>query len=312
MIQRVTQSPDYWGEKFAVQPDDLDTLLNLFLDDELPRSADELALELVRYRCQREEAALSRELLKGSLYQPKGRYALGEHIVFPALQFAVGKVAGVREGVNPEIGLFKVIRVEMNDGPPREFAAEYTLPHPLNMDSSPPEENTLLSPEEIFTRHGKPIAEQLAQHLQAAPDFVQLAGKWFPRSLIADVSVGHLNLAEAVLDMNQGGPLPTEAVLKDIGLPAEINRHLQIFSLNYALQQDERFDEVGPAGEVLWFLRRLEPPEVLFAPPRLIAADAPYDPSRLDAALLRIEREIDDERSAVPTPDEPYDEVTFV
>ena len=312
MIQRVTQSPDYWGEKFAVQPDDLDYLLNLFLDDELPRSDDELALELVRYRCQREEAALSRELLKGSLYQPKGSYAPGEHIVFPALQFAVGKVAGVREGVNPEIGPFKVIRVEMNDGPPREFAAEYTLPHPLNMDSSLPEENTLLSPEEIFTRHGKPIAEQLAQHLRAAPDFVQLAGKWFPRSLIADVSVGHLNLAEAALDMNQGSPLPTEAVLKDIGLPAEINRHLQIFSLNYALQKDERFDEVGPTGEVLWFLRRLEPPEVLFAPPRLIADAVTTDRSRLDAALLRIEREIDDERSAVPAPDEPYDEVTFV
>ena len=47
---------------------------------------------------------------------------------------------------------------------------------------------------------------------------------------------------------------------------AEVNRALQIFSLNYALFNDERFDEVGPAGEVLWFLNRLEPAEVISTP----------------------------------------------
>jgi hypothetical protein len=312
VIQRATQSPDYWGEQFSVQPDDLDYLLNLFLDDELPRSVDELALELVRHRCQREEAALSRELIKGSLYQPKGRYNVGEQIVFPALQFVVGSVAAVRDGVNPEIGPFKVLRVQMPDGRVREFAAEYTPPHRLNADSSLPDNDSLLSPEELFTRYGKPVTEKLAVKLDASPDFVRLAGKWFPRSLIADVNVGHLNLAEAVLDEAGGGPLPTESLLKDIGMPVEINRHLQVFSLNYALQKDERFDEVGPAGEVLWFLRRLQPPEVLFQPPRLIAADMVYDRSRLDSALQRIERQIDDEFSAIPAPDEPFDEVTFV
>ncbi len=312
MIQRATQSPEYWGQNFAVQPDDLDHLLNRFFDDELPRSIDELALELMRYRCQREEAALRRELIKGSLYQPKGSYAIGEQIVFPALQFAVGKVVAVREGIDPEAGPFKVIRVEMAEGASREFAAEYRLPHRLNMDGGWLEENTALSPEELFARYGKSAAERLAQRLHASPDFVRLAGKWFPRSLIADVSIGHLNLAEAALDVAQGGPLPTEVLLKDIGLPAEINRHLQIFSLNYALQQDERFDEVGPAGEVLWFLRRLEPPEVLFPPPRLIAGDAPYDRAQLDATLAQIEREIDDELSRLPAPDESYDEITFV
>jgi len=311
VIQRITQSPEYWA-RFTIQSDDLDYSLNLFLDDELPRSIDELALELVRYRTQREEAALSRELIKGSLYQPKGSYALGEQIVFPTFDFAVGKVTAVRAGVNPEIGLFTVIHVEMPDGRTREFAAEYPLPHRLNADSLLADEQALLSPEELYTRHGKGVKEQLADKLETSPDFVRLAGKWFPRSLIADVNVGHLNLAEAVLDMHQGGPLPTEALLKDIGMPTQINRHLQIFSLNYALNQDERFDEVGPAGEVLWFLRRLEPPEVLYQPPRLIAKDAPHDRTRLDAGLLRIERQLDDELSAAPAPDEPYDEVNFV
>lgn len=312
MIQRATQSPDYWAQKFTVQADDLEHLLNLFLDDEMPLSADELALELMRYRCQREESALSRELIKGSLYQPKDSYSIGQQIVFPALRFAVGKVVEVRDGVNPEVEAFKVIQVEMEDGRLREFAAEYPLPHKLNSDGSAIESDALLSPEELFTRHGSNVVEQLVHKLEETPDIVRLAGKWFPRSLIADVNVGHLNLAEAVLDMNQGGPLPTDSLLKDIGMPTEINRHLQIFSLNYALQKDERFDEVGPAGEVLWFLRRLQPPEVLYQPPRLIAQDMPYERARLDEALLHIERDIDDELSAIPAPDEPYDEVTFV
>ena len=312
MIQRATQSPDYWAQNFTVQPDDLEHLLNLFLDDEMPLSSDELALKLMRYRCQREENVLSRELIKGSLYQPKDSFTLDQPVVFPALKFAVGKVVGIRDGVNPEVDAFKVIKVEMDDGRVREFAAEYPVPHKLNSDGSVTEDDTLLSPEELFTRYGRNVVERLALQLEVAPDIVRLAGKWFPRSLIADVNVGHLNLAEAVLDMNQGGPLPTESLLKDIGMPAEINRHLQIFSLNYALQKDERFDEVGPTGEVLWFLRRLEPPEVLYQPPRLIADDMPYERSRLDETLLRVERDIDDELSTIPAPAEPYDEVTFV
>lgn len=35
------------------------------------------------------------------------------------------------------------------------------------------------------------------------------------------------------------------------------------FSLNYALQEDPRFDEVGTTGEIAWVPRRLEPEAVL-------------------------------------------------
>jgi hypothetical protein len=304
--------PDYWGQSFIVQPDDLEYLLNRFLDDEIPRSVNELALELMRYRCQREEAALSRELIKGKLYQPKDTYTIGDQLVFPALQFAVGTVTAIRDGIDPEIGPFKVLRVEMDGGHAREFAAEYPLAQQFKLAGSLSDEDALLSPEELFSRYGTQVVDLLAEKLEASPDFIRLAGKWFPRSLIAEVNAGHLNLAEAVLDVAQGGPLPTEALLKDIGLPAQINRQLQVFSLNYALNKDERFDEVGPTGEVLWFLKRLQPPEVLFQPPRLIAAETAYDPSRLDSPLQRIEREIDDELSAIPAPEDPGDEVTFV
>jgi len=107
--------------------------------------------------------------------------------------------------------------------------------------------------------------------------------------------VGHLNLAEAVLDMAGGGPLPAEALLKEVGLPDNVHPRLQAFSLNFGLQEDERFDEVGPAGQVLWYLRRLEPPEVVFTPRRLENAAPDYQPSQLTPTLLALEQEIDDE-----------------
>jgi hypothetical protein len=308
-----TQTPEYWGNSFALSADDREYLLTLFIEDELPRTLEELAQALVRYRVQHEEAALRRkQQAQGTLYQPKRTFEIGEQVVFPALDFAVGKVTGIRDGHNPEFGPFKVIEVELNGHGRREFAADFGYEHRLNADEAllTPTDSRL-SPEELYQQYGPLLRENLAASLKADPDFVWIAGLWFPRGLIADVNIGHLNLAEAILDMNGGGPLPPEALLGDVGLPTEINRQLQIFSLNHALYRDERFDEVGPTGEVLWFLRRLEPPDALAQPRQLIYQPRPYDRSRLDAELVKIEQSIDDELSELPAPDEPPDELTF-
>ena len=77
---------------------------------------------------------------------------------------------------------------------------------------------------------------------------MKIAGRWFPRGLLIDVGQGQLNLAEAALDVAQGEPQPTSALLKDVELPSGINPKLAEFSLNRALQDDARFDEVGPGG----------------------------------------------------------------
>jgi hypothetical protein len=58
--------------------------------------------------------------------------------------------------------------------------------------------------------------------------------------------------------------------MEQIGAPDGVSRNLLEFSLNYALQEDGRFDEVGPAGEVLWCLKRLEPDEVQQPPAALL------------------------------------------
>lgn len=315
MIQRATQSPEYWGDSFAIVEEDIEHLLNLFMEDELPRNDDALALEVVRRRCQREQLAISRELAKGKLFQPKLHFEVGDRVVFPALDYAVGQVTAIRAGVNPEYGPFNVIQVQFNDKLGlREFACDFPYAHRLNQDLAQigTEQSEDLTPEELYAAYGAGVRDKLTAALRANPDFVWLFGQWFPRSLVADVNVGHLNLAEAVLDMAGGGPLPTQALLKDVGLPAEINLRLQEFSLNYALLHDERFDEVGPTGVVLWFLRRMEPPEALTPPKRLLAATLPYRRDVLDATLLRIERELDDEYSDLPPTDEEDDELTWV
>jgi len=314
VIQRATQTPHYWGSSFLVTNDDVDHLLNLFFEDELPRADDELALALVRYRCQREESAVSRELAKGMLYQPKNVYEAGQLLVFPALDYTVGRVTAVRAGNNPEAGAFQVIRVQFDGQPEREFAANFPYAHRLNEETAgtmPQDAGALRSPEDLYHLYGKAVHTRLVAALEQRADFVLLFGKWFPTGLLADVNIGHLNLAEAVLDMNGGGPLPTADLLRDVGLPREINRQLQEFSLNYALYKDERFDEVGPAGEVLWFLRRLEPPEVLYPPRRLNYSPVTYRRELLDPALLRAEVDLVDEYSELPKSDERPDEVTF-
>jgi hypothetical protein len=111
--------------------------------------------------------------------------------------------------------------------------------------------------------------------------------------------VGHLNLVEAILDMSGGGPSPTPPLLEQVGLANDPNSKLVEFSLNHALQEDARFDEVGPAGEVLWYLHRLEPEGVLQTPVNLRYQPMEYDRSLLTNEMLDLERKLDDELSPI-------------
>jgi hypothetical protein len=299
VIERQTQTT-YWGTNFVVEDADLDYLYNLLLEDETPLSGAEMAHAVVRRRVEREQQARKRREQGAAVYLPKETYTVGQMLFFPALEYASGQVVEVRPGTNPEQGEFDVIAIDFDNGlGRRDFAARLTN-HKLNTLSEEKAAEDLAAPEAIFEEHGAAITAKLEARLQASPDIVRLAGRWFPRALLATINIGHLNLAEAVLDMAGGGPLPTEDLLKEVGLPANINPRLQAFSLNFALQEDERFDEVGPAGQVLWFLRRLEPPDVLFPPRRLESAAPEYDPARLNPTLLALEVEIADELAPTP------------
>lgn len=305
MIQRKTQDPVYWSEDFTITAEDLQHLSTLLIEDELPRSSKELSRELVLHRARQEEAVIERALSKGTPYQPKRSFEVGEHVVFPALDYRAGEVVGVRPGKNPEYDSFQVIQVAFEDEEEREFASEFENDHPLNQATShTAAEGELRSPEELAELYAPKIEEPLNERLESEPNFIRLADKWFRQDLLVEVHEGHLNLAEAVLDMEGGGPLPTEELLGDVELPEEISPQLRVFSLNYALQQDERFDEVGPTGEVLWFLHYLEPEEVRSTPPYLQYEPLEYEPPLLTSEMQELEQKLDDEWSDLGEPEE--------
>jgi len=147
--------------------------------------------------------------------------------------------------------------------------------------------------------------------LQADDTLVKVAGLWFPRALLVDIGQGHLNLAEAVLEMAAGAPLSVAALMEQVDLPGGVNAKLTEFSINYALQEDGRFDEVGPRGQVLWCLKRLEPEEVQNVPAPLKYTPIEYDRATLTPQMLALEAQLDDELSDNEQKPLKSDEVTL-
>jgi hypothetical protein len=299
VISPLSLRTDYW-DTFTVEEEDLDYLYNHLLEIETPLTTAELTSALVNERINREKKALeNRAPAEGKMYLPKEHYQVGDSLVFPALGWQKGKVTRVRPGNNPEVPAFEVIEVQIEKGSKRSFAAALET-HRLNQPIEIKIDDPNLIPEQVIARYGAELSQKLETRLNAKTDLVQIAARWFPRALLVDVSVGHLNLAEAVLDMAAGGPLPTKSLLEQVELPTDVNPKLTEFSMNHALQEDARFDEVGPSGEVLWFLQRLEPAEIHTPPITLRSSNASYNPDVLTAEMHALETELDDELSHIP------------
>lgn len=287
---------DYWTT-FELTNEDIEFLYNYLLEKETPQTSYDLVSALVDERIRREKAAIEKQRTsQGQIYRPKERYAADDQVIFPALSWKVGKVIGVRQGRNPALGEFDVIKVQFTNDEQREFAAGLE-DHPLNDPLELSVEDESLDANKVLASYDDVLVERVEEDLSTNPDFVRIAGKWFPRTLLVDINAGHLNLAEAVLDMSGGGPLPTSELLKQIDLSANGNDKLLEFSLDLALQEDPRFDEVGPEGEVLWFLNRLEPEEVTQPPVWLRYQEIEYDRSLLTPEMTALERDLDDELS---------------
>ena len=303
-------SSDYW-KNLQITPQDIEFLHNHLFEIETPLSTRELVVVLIRERDRAERlAVLQRRQAGGKVYIPRESFQPGEGIVLPALDWQHGKVTDVRAGNNPELGDFDVLTVQLEDGTERLFAGRLAA-HILN-DEPAAVEGDDFDPDSILHSNGHSLDKKLEASLKDDENIVRIAGRWFPRALLIDVNVGHLNLAEAVLDMSGGEPIPTTSLLKDVALPDGVNPKLAEFSLNLALQEDGRFDEVGPAGEVLWCLYRLEPEEVREAPPHLQYVPIDYDHDALDDAMIALEKQLDDELSDVdPAENDDVDEVTI-
>jgi hypothetical protein len=313
VIQRKTQTVDYW-QNYTLTPIDIEFLHTRLLDAEQPMTQRELALALIGDHCHREESQLRGELSRGTVYQPRRHFQVGEKVLFPAFEFRLAEVIAVRPGQNREYGEFEVITVDF--GPERrqrEFAAGLTAPHKLNVEMLDLlATDDLASPEKLLTTVAAHVPAALAAQLATQPDFASFENRWLLRDLMAETHVGHLNIAEALIEV-RGAPVETTALLKELDLPGEIRRDVLAFSLQSALTADGRFDQVGPNESRRWYLRRLEPPEALEIPLPLRYTAIPYDKEALPVELRQLEWELDDEwsdevkvepsalRAAIPT-----------
>ncbi len=300
---------DYW-ENFQISPSDLEFIYNHMIELETPYTPRELLKALITERVQQEVDRLKNQQMSGgTVYLPKNHYTVGQNISFPKLDWKNGSVKSVRLGNNPELPSFEVIAVQFEDGENKLYASGIE-DHKLNKPVDVKLDDPLLNEDYILKKYGDLLLGRLTTYLEGNPDIVRIAGKWFPRALLVDVNIGHLNLAEAVLEMAEGGPLPTHKILEQIELPTDVNSKLTEFSLNLALQEDGRFDEVGPSGEVLWFLRRLEPEGVRNIPANLIFVpnenNIEGNPELRSALLRDIEDELETEKT-----NEDLDQITI-
>ncbi len=303
MVSDPLISIDYWTT-LQITQQDVEYLHNHLFELETPLTARELVTVFIHERVRVERLAVqTRREAGGRTYFPKESYQVGDELIFPALNWKHGKVTSARAGINPEIGAFDVLTVELDGGSERLFAS--SLPHHALNDEPVTVQDDGFDTDAILREHGYALEKKIESSFREDDELVRIAGRWFPRALLVDINVGHLNLAEAVLDMSIGEPLPTSALLKDISLPEGVNPKLAEFSLNLALQEDKRFDEVGPAGEILWCLHRLEPEEVRQTPLHLNYSPIEHDRALLDPQMLELEAQLDDELSEITTEQDP-------
>lgn len=297
-----TVNKEYW-EGFELIDEDIEFIYTHLLELEIPLSPDEILTGLIADRLEREKSqAEDQQKGAGVIYLPKEEYAVGDKVIFPTLNFQAAEVKTVRPANSLGEEKFSVIEVEFEGGEVREFAAgleDHFLNIPPELDATDP----MMNPAIVLRDFGKHLEGALVEELQTHDDFVHIAGRWFPSALLMDVNAGHLNLAEAILDMSGGGPLPTSELVDQVGLPEGDNAKLSEFSLDLALQEDERFDEVGPEGEIAWYLKRLEPDDVLTPPIYLRYTEIDYDRADLDEQMLAFEKQADDELSSLSQED---------
>lgn len=308
MEPQTTEKTDW--KNFKLSPADFDFIYNYLLEKETPLSTRAIADAVIGERIRVLQSGLKKKLAQvGKIYRPSETYEIGETVTFIQNGNRTAKVLSIRDGHHPDIENFSVTKFAFESGDEKEYATALS-DHSLNsLDPLSAIDPDFMDAAETMTRFGKPIIKAIRRNLTESEDLVCISDYWFPAALLADVNLGFLNLAEAVMEMENGVPVSTSKILEMIEYPSDSNTALTEFSFNVALKNDERFDEVGPLGKILWTLNSLEPEDVRKVPLTLRYTPSAYakyaDSIDLNPAELSIHDELDQDSLGQPynTPD---------
>jgi hypothetical protein len=262
-MQLDTLTQRYWQD-FELAGGDLEHLSEVLIEEEAPMTVEALTRRLIEKRLADEKAIWDDRESKGHIYQPRDTYSEGDHLVFSALGDTVGTVVAVRPGRHPDYAPFDVIQVRMEgSGETREFAANLGVPHPLNFIQVGQETDLDLGDlagvsSALGDNYGEYVKPVLLRGLRESPEFADFGEEWFLKGFMLPIEEGHLNLAEAVLDLAAGFST-AQQILEVLDMPPETTQAVQIFSLNHALSSDRqsRFRYAGTSTKVEWCLPRV-------------------------------------------------------
>jgi hypothetical protein len=299
-VKRRTQTAEFWLEEFTVNEEDVLYLYEWLVEENEPRTLEELGRKVIERRCLREEEALLKRGNDGAIYQPQDKYKVGQRLLFPAFDYAPAEVLAIRDGDNPRFGSFKVIQVQLEDeSSPREFTAELTTEHALSGSASMLQDSDAqIAAQQLFELYGVTVRENLQESLAQNGDFVSFGDSWYLRGLVPEVTPFHLNIAEAMI-YERAQPLSIEQLLQEVDFPPEIKPAVRTYALSHVLSQDSRFAEVTVEDESEWFLKDLIPDSVYDLPVHLVVAHATRGGEWLNRELRDFALELGDEADAL-------------
>jgi hypothetical protein len=296
VLKEIKIEEGFW-EEYKFTEEDIEYIYDHLLEVETPLTPLEILEMIVANRLAIEIDRLAKSQDNDTrVYLPKERYEVGEKVSFPEHNLKIGKIDNIRDGDSYYDESFRVFNVQFEDGSTEEYAFDLES-HQLNNPPEEDESDSEVTAEKVLAEHQETLLANLIDNLVDNDDFVYIAGAWFPQALLVDVNEGNLVLADALLDMEGGGPLTTDQLLSQVGMPEGVNEKLGRFSLDMALQNDIRFDEVGSSGEVIWYLKRHEPKAVLETPLWLEYEKIDHDISIMNSQMIDLEKSLGDELS---------------
>lgn len=249
-MPRPTQTEEYWRNEFELTAEDETDLQEHFFLQNHPLSTGQISRLLMDWRLAEDKPASGK-------YSPTQQYQVGQKIIFAALDDDTGEVMAIRDGENERYGSFRVIKVYFAEyEETREFASELDPSRFEVQLTDEPNNEPLLSPEELYASFGSIVLNTIQEALNKSPNFVQWGNDWVATIILVPYNQGHLHIADAMIDI-MGSAMQTTELLKEIPLEGEYGQEVKEFSLNYMLSQDSRFKNMGTYSEPLWYLLRL-------------------------------------------------------